>query len=69
MPTSPDLQTQFDALHSAYVVLARHLEKRGYADMHVLANDLELMADVDNDSTWSEEHMRLAGALRVLPPV
>lgn len=66
MPTSPDIQMQLAVLNSAYVTLARHLAVRGHADIQALAADLECMADTQDNSTWREEHMRLAGVLRVL---
>lgn len=51
---------------SAYVLLARHLAVQGYADLDVLAKDLELQASTEPDEGWQSGHAELAGALRLI---
>ena len=49
---------------TAYVALARHLAVQGYADLPTLANDLDTLAQVQNEPGWQSGLQELSAALR-----
>ena len=49
---------------TAYVALARHLAVQGYADLPTLANDLDTLAQVQNEPGWQSGLQELATSLR-----
>lgn len=51
---------------SAYVALARHLQRQGHVQLPVLAADLRTLASVDADADWQSGHEHLAALLEKL---
>ena len=49
---------------TAYVALARHLAVQGYADLPTLANDLDTLAQVQNEPGWQSGLQELSASLR-----
>lgn len=55
-----------EALKGAYLVLLRHLSARGYADLSIVQQDLETMAEAQESAIWQSEYSALAGAVRLV---
>ena len=51
---------------SAFVLLARHLAARGFADLGELARDTERMGSTQDEPGWQDGHAEIAGVLRLV---
>ncbi|MBX9833199.1 MAG: hypothetical protein K2X78_09160 [Burkholderiaceae bacterium] len=49
---------------TAYVALARHLAVQGHADLPTLANDLDTLAQVQQEPDWQSGLQELSASLR-----
>lgn len=61
-----DLQMKHTVQQSSWLVLARHLSVRGFADLETLAEDLRQMSASQQDADWQAGFESLADALSVV---